>query len=64
MTNKVYDVLKIIALIIVPLGTFLVSILSIWTDIDTAPIVATVTAIETFLGSLLALASKKYAEDH
>lgn len=64
MTNKVYDTLKIVALIIAPLGAFIVSMLSIWTNVDTASIVATVTAIETFLGSLLALASNKYAKEH
>lgn len=64
MSNRVYDILKIIALIVAPLGAFTVSMLSIWTAIDTAPIVATVTAIETLLGSLLAIMSSKYAKEH
>lgn len=60
MTNKVYDVLKTISLIVTPLGVFVVSLLGIWTTIDTTPITATIAAIEVFLGSLLTISSKGF----
>lgn len=60
MTNKAYDVLKAISLIVTPLGVFVVSMLGIWTTIDTTPITATIAAIEVFLGSLLTISSKGF----
>lgn len=60
MTNSVYDVLKTISLIVTPLGVFVVSLLGIWTTIDTTPITATIAAIELFLGSLLTISSKGF----
>lgn len=60
MANKVYDVLKAISLIIAPLGVFTITMLSIWTSVDVAPITATITAIETLLGALLQISSHNY----
>lgn len=60
MTNKAYDVLKLISLIVTPIGVFVVTLLGIWTDVDTSPITATIAAIEIFLGSLLTITSNGY----
>lgn len=60
MGNKVYDVLKAISLIVAPFGAFIVSMLSIWTQVDTMPIVATITAVETLLGALLQISAHNY----
>lgn len=60
MSNKAYDVLKTISLIVAPLGVFVTTILSIWTQVDVAPITATISAVEVFLGSLLTMSSKGF----
>lgn len=60
MTNKTYDVLKFLSLVIAPIGVLVVSLLNIWTAYDTSPITATIAAIETFLGTMLAISSKGY----
>lgn len=60
MSNKVYDVLKLLSLVIAPIGVLLVSLLNIWTAIDTAPITATIAAIETFLGTMLTISSNSF----
>ena len=70
MTNKPYDRLKAIATIILPaLATLYFGLSQIWGLSYGAEIVATITTINTFLGALLALNSKKYkidqeAEEH
>lgn len=60
MANSVYDVLKTISLLVAPIGAFVVSMLSIWTSIDTMPIVATITALETLLGAILTISTHNY----
>lgn len=60
ISNRIYDVVKLISLIIAPLGVFVTTMLSIWTQVDVTPITATVTAIEVFLGAILTISSNKY----
>ena len=57
MSNKVYDVLKYIALIVLPaIGTLYFAIAGIWDLPYGEQIVGTITAIDTFLGALLGIA--------
>lgn len=61
MSNKVYDVLKFIAQIVLPaLATFYVTIASLWGLPYPDEISGTVMAIDTFLGALLMISSNKY----
>lgn len=61
MSNKMYDVLKWIAQILLPaLGTLYFALASIWNLPYAEPIVGTITAIDTFLGALLGLSSAQY----
>lgn len=61
MSNKVYDVLKAIALYVLPgLGTLYFALAGIWGFPYGEQIVGTVTAVDTFLGVLLKIASDKY----
>ena len=63
MTNKTYDVLKNVALYILPaLATLILSLGSIWSLPYCEAIAATVTALDTFLGAVLGISSNKYAE--
>lgn len=64
MSNKVYDVLKFIAQIVLPaLATLYVTIASLWGLPYPDEISGTVMAIDTFLGALLMISSNKYYSD-
>lgn len=61
MTNKIYDVLKYIALIVLPaIGTLYFALAGIWGLPYGEQVVGTITAIDTCLGALLGLSAYKY----
>lgn len=61
MSNKVYDVLKWIAMYLLPaLGTLYFTIAGIWGFPYGEEIVGTITAVDTFLGILLGISSAQY----
>lgn len=61
MNNKVYDILKWVALVVLPAFCMLYSAIGeIWSLSYTPQIVGTIAAVNTFLGSLLGISSKKY----
>lgn len=61
MSNKVYDVLKFIAQIVLPaLATLYVTIASLWGLPYPEEISGTIMAIDTFLGALLMISSNQY----
>lgn len=64
MSNKIYDVLKFIAQIVLPaLGTFYFAIASIWGLPYAEQIVGTITAVDTLLGALLGISTAKYNKE-
>ena len=61
MSNKVYDILKWVAQILLPaLGTLYFALASIWGFPYAEQIVGTITAIDTFLGVLLGISTKQW----
>lgn len=61
MPDKVYDVLKAIAMIILPaLGTLYFALAGIWGWPYAEQIVGTITAIDTFLGVILGISTAQY----
>lgn len=61
MSNKMYDILKYIAQIILPaLGTLYFALAGIWNFPYAEQIVGTITAIDTFLGVVLGISNVKY----
>lgn len=59
--NKVYNVMKWIALILLPaLSTLIMSLGDIWAIPYKEQIALTITAIDTFLGAILAISSASY----
>lgn len=61
MNNKVYDVLKWIALILLPaIATLYFALSGIWGFPYGEEIVGTITAIDTFLGVILGISSNTY----
>lgn len=65
MSNKVYDILKWVALCVLPaMGTLFCAISAIWNLNCTEQIVGTFTALDTFLGAILGLSSLKYGKEN
>lgn len=63
MPNKVYDLLKWIALIVLPaLATLYMALSKIWGLPFGEEIVGTITAIDTFLGALLGISCIQYSK--
>lgn len=61
MSNKVYDVLKWIALVFLPAFIVLVGVILNTLNIANANIIITIlTAIDTFLGSILGISNINY----
>lgn len=59
--NKVYDILKFVALIVLPaLGTLYFGLAQIWGLPFGEEIVGTITVIDTFLGAILGLSTRSY----
>ena len=61
MSNKVYDILKFIALIVLPAcGTLYFALAGIWGFPYGEQIVGTITAVDTFLGAILGISTVQY----
>lgn len=61
MSNKMYDVLKWIAMVALPaVGTLYFALAGIWGLPYGEQIVGTITAIDTFLGVLLGISAAQY----
>ena len=61
MSNKMYDVLKWIALIGLPaIGTLYFALSGIWGFPYAEQVVGTITAGDTFLGAVLGISSAQY----
>ena len=61
MSDKVYDVLKFIAQIVLPaLATFYLTLAGIWSLPYGEEISGTIMAIDTLLGAILMISSTKY----
>lgn len=61
LSNRVYDILKWIAMYLLPAaGTLYFAIASIWGIPYGEEVVGTITAIDTFLGVILGISSAQY----
>ena len=61
LDNKTYDLLKWIAMIVLPaLGTLYFALASIWGLPYGEQIVGTITAVDAFLGALLGVSTNNY----
>lgn len=65
MNNKVYDVLKWIALVVLPaIGTLYFALSGIWGLPYGEQIVGTITAIDTFLGAIIGISNVNYNKEN
>jgi hypothetical protein len=61
MSNKVYDVLKWIAMYLLPaMGTLYFALAGIWNLPYGEEVVGTITAVDTFLGVMLGISNAQY----
>jgi hypothetical protein len=61
MSNKVYDILKFVAQIVLPaIGTLYFALANIWGLPYGEQIVGTITAVDAFLGALLGISTAQY----
>lgn len=64
MSDKVYDSLKWIALILIPaIGTLYFALAGIWGFPYAEAIVGTLTAVDTFLGAILGISTSMYKKN-
>ena len=65
MSNKLYDILKWVAMVLLPaLGTLYFAVAGIWGLPYGEQIVGTITAVDTCLGVLLGISSAKYKKSN
>lgn len=62
LTNEQYDVLKFIALLIVPICAFISSVAGAL-GYDATVLVTILTAVDTLLGAIIKIASDGYTKD-
>ena len=61
MSNRVYDILKWVAQILLPaFGTLYFALSKIWGFPFATEVVGTIAAVDTFLGALLGISSANY----
>lgn len=61
MSDKMYEVLKFMAMVVLPaLGTLYFALSAIWGLPYGEQVVGTITAIDTFLGALLGISTAQY----
>lgn len=60
LSNKNYDLLKMVALYIAPIATFVGAICAIWGVPHAEKITATFAALDTLIGSLVAFSAYNY----
>lgn len=61
LSNKTYDILKWIVTIVLPAtGTLYFAICKLWNFSYCSQIVGTITAVNTFLGTILGISTAKY----
>lgn len=64
MTNKVYDILKWIAQILLPaIATLYFALAKIWNFPCPAEVVGTISAVDVFLGTVLKISTAEYNKE-
>ena len=63
MTNKTYDIIKIVALLILPISEFVGSLASIWGFAYGKQIVSTLVALDVLMGYIVKIASDSYHKE-
>ena len=60
MTNKQYNLIRLIGEIAVPIIAFITAVCTIWNVSHCAEVTATLTALDTLIGALVMILRKNY----
>lgn len=63
LNNKLYDVLKQVALIVLPLSVFITTLTDIWNLEHGLQIAQTLAGLDVFLGSILSYSNYNYNKE-
>ena len=63
ISNRTYDVIKFIALVIAPICTFFAALVEIWGIPYGPQIVATIAALDTLLGAIVIILKNNYEKN-
>lgn len=65
MSNKIYDVLKLLCTVVLPaVATLFAALCSAWEwNLPVGAILATISAVEVFIGALIGLSNAQYQAD-
>lgn len=63
MNSKTYDILKLIAMVIMPLADLVAALANIWGLPYGSQIVATLVAVHAFLSAFVKVSSDKYRDE-
>lgn len=63
MSNKTYDIIKFISLIIAPIATLTAALAQIWNIPYGAQITATIAAFDVFAGAIVTIAKNIYDKE-
>jgi hypothetical protein len=65
LSNSTYDILKYVAMVVLPaLGTLYFALAKIWGLPYGTEIVGTISAVDAFLGAILKISTDRYNEDN
>ena len=64
MSNKTYDIIKLIALVAAPVLVFLSALVDIWDVPYAQQITLTLAALDTLIGTLTVILKKNYDKNH
>lgn len=64
MSNRTYDIIKTIALLILPIGALIATVAKIWGVPYGEQIQATCVALDTFFGVVVTIAKARYDAAH
>ncbi len=63
MSNKTYDILKNLCLVVIPFIAFISTLCGIWNVPHTEQITGTLVALETLLGTLVKISNANYSKE-
>lgn len=64
LSNKTYDTLKFVALLIAPIVTLVASVVDIWGIPHGTEIVATLAAVDVFIGAVVTIAKAAWDKEN
>lgn len=64
MSNKTYDTLRIFAQLILPIGTFVSGVMTIWGAPAAEQVMATFAALDVLAGAVVTIAKQRWDREH